>query len=349
MTDITLTPAQFQTLLDLLGTADTGEQEYQLTMNLTAKLLLLRMSGGAPALTAAFTSVATNLSVAFTDTSTGSPTSWAWDFGDGGTSTLQNPTHVYAGHGTYTVELQVNAGASTITHSVTVNTAFHNAVVAKSPRRFYDIGDTSGVVATDSGSDGVNGAYALTTLGQTGLNGTNDAGIQALGGGQLTASPISGTLTSFTLVTLFKPTGALEPLTSAILGSTSLGGYVFLDIYDDGHFDVTIGNDSGGAGAVSTTAGALTTGNWTALYIVYDGTTGAITVRTAVSSTLVSPSLASDTAASPVGGLAGLDFSNGSLVTAAIGATGGILDAFAVVPSALSVGEIGVINSAIAW
>ena len=36
------------------------------------------------------------LSVSFTDTSTGSPTSWAWDFGDGATSMLRNPVHTYA-------------------------------------------------------------------------------------------------------------------------------------------------------------------------------------------------------------------------------------------------------------
>jgi PKD repeat protein len=45
------------------------------------------------------------LAVQFTDQSTGSPTSWAWDFGDGGTSTLQNPSHTYAGTGSFTVTL----------------------------------------------------------------------------------------------------------------------------------------------------------------------------------------------------------------------------------------------------
>lgn len=39
----------------------------------------------------------------FTDESTGSPTEWYWDFGDGGTSTLENPTHTYLVNGVYNV------------------------------------------------------------------------------------------------------------------------------------------------------------------------------------------------------------------------------------------------------
>src|SRR5437899_303086 len=50
------------------------------------------------------------LTVAFTDLSTGDPTTWAWDFGDGGTSTLQNPTHIYSTPGDYTVTLEVSGG-----------------------------------------------------------------------------------------------------------------------------------------------------------------------------------------------------------------------------------------------
>ncbi|MDZ7304357.1 MAG: phytase [candidate division KSB1 bacterium] len=47
------------------------------------------------------------LTVNFTDQSSGNPTSWWWDFGDGMTSTLQNPTHQYTKPGTYTVSLTV--------------------------------------------------------------------------------------------------------------------------------------------------------------------------------------------------------------------------------------------------
>jgi YVTN family beta-propeller protein len=46
--------------------------------------------------------------VAFTDTSTGIPTGWKWNFGDGASSTQQNPTHKYSKAGIYTVSLTVN-------------------------------------------------------------------------------------------------------------------------------------------------------------------------------------------------------------------------------------------------
>lgn len=45
------------------------------------------------------------LVVTFQDLSSGSPTSWSWNFGDGITSTLQNPTHAYTAPGIYTVRL----------------------------------------------------------------------------------------------------------------------------------------------------------------------------------------------------------------------------------------------------
>ncbi|HXS36478.1 MAG TPA: PKD domain-containing protein, partial [Flavipsychrobacter sp.] len=53
--------------------------------------------------------------VNFTDSSTGSPTSWSWDLGNGATSTLQNPSTTYLTAGTYTVKLTVKSGASSST------------------------------------------------------------------------------------------------------------------------------------------------------------------------------------------------------------------------------------------
>jgi PKD repeat protein len=49
------------------------------------------------------------LTVTFTDLSTNKPTSWSWKFGDGGTSNLQNPVHVYTAAGTYTVTLTTSS------------------------------------------------------------------------------------------------------------------------------------------------------------------------------------------------------------------------------------------------
>ena len=46
-----------------------------------------------------------NGTVSFTDLSLNGPSSWLWDFGDGATSILQNPTHTYSLPGRYTVSL----------------------------------------------------------------------------------------------------------------------------------------------------------------------------------------------------------------------------------------------------
>jgi len=53
---------------------------------------------------------ANSLSVDFTDASSdadGSVVAWSWNFGDGGNSSVQNPTHIYAGDGSFTVMLTV--------------------------------------------------------------------------------------------------------------------------------------------------------------------------------------------------------------------------------------------------
>jgi PKD repeat protein len=76
-----------------------------------------------PAPTAAFDSSAAPLVVTFTDQSTGVITDWSWDFGDGETSTDQNPTHTYATHGDYLVTLTVtgSGGVDATSSTITVN------------------------------------------------------------------------------------------------------------------------------------------------------------------------------------------------------------------------------------
>lgn len=59
--------------------------------------------------------------VQFNDSSSHYPTSWAWNFGDGNTSTDQNPIHNYTGLSTYTVTLTATNAAGSNTTNQTVN------------------------------------------------------------------------------------------------------------------------------------------------------------------------------------------------------------------------------------
>lgn len=66
---------------------------------------------------------ATGLTVNFTNTSTGDPPlTYMWDFGDGGTSTSENPGNTYAAEGTYLVSLTATnvGGSDTLTKEVSV-------------------------------------------------------------------------------------------------------------------------------------------------------------------------------------------------------------------------------------
>ena len=63
------------------------------------------------------TSGSSPLSVKFTDTTTGAPTSWLWTFGDGGSSAVQNPVYVYTVPGTFSVQLVASNSAGTSTET----------------------------------------------------------------------------------------------------------------------------------------------------------------------------------------------------------------------------------------
>ncbi|MBN4052138.1 PKD domain-containing protein [Sphingobacteriaceae bacterium AH-315-L07] len=67
------------------------------------------------------TSAACNV-ITFTDASTGTPTTWYWDFGDANTSSAQNSVNNYGASGDYTVTLSVtNAKGCSDTLTTTVN------------------------------------------------------------------------------------------------------------------------------------------------------------------------------------------------------------------------------------
>ncbi|WP_321431228.1 PKD domain-containing protein [uncultured Methanolobus sp.] len=94
--------------------------------NVTSKESYITVTEPAPV--ANFSSNVTSgevpLSVNFTDTSTNSPTSWLWNFGDGTNSTDQNPIHSYTSAGTYNVSLNAtNAAGSNISIQIDYITA----------------------------------------------------------------------------------------------------------------------------------------------------------------------------------------------------------------------------------
>jgi len=142
--------------------------------------------GGKPvaAFVASATSGTAPLAVTFTDKSTNDPSGWYWTFGDGTTSSSQNPSHTYTTSGTYTVTLKVtnDIGSNTITKSslitiapkTTIPTTVKTTVKTTVPTTRATVATTATTVApaADSGLDislPVIGAVALVAIIVVGL------------------------------------------------------------------------------------------------------------------------------------------------------------------------------------
>lgn len=94
------------------------------------------------AFSASPTSSSAPLNVSFTDNSTGSPTSWKWNFGDGTTSIEQNPMHTYTKAGQYTVTLTTN---NAVGSNMLTKYSYINAINAeRAPITAFSASPTSG-------------------------------------------------------------------------------------------------------------------------------------------------------------------------------------------------------------
>ena len=106
----TVTTTYNVTVTDANGCSATGSTTVTVSPTPVAALSADQVAGCAPLL------------VNFTDASSVAPpstiTSWSWDFGDG-TSTSQNPTHIYVTPGSYTVILTVTTSDG-CTHTITM-------------------------------------------------------------------------------------------------------------------------------------------------------------------------------------------------------------------------------------
>jgi PKD repeat protein len=133
--------------------------------------------------TAAFTSSATGLSVDFdgsgSSDSDGSVASYAWNFGDGGTSTLAKPTHAFTAAGSYQVTLTVtddrgatDAVTKTVAVSAVVDPAFAKDAFARTVSNGLGSADTGGAwsLVSSSSNFGVSAGAARLKLTSAGAS-----------------------------------------------------------------------------------------------------------------------------------------------------------------------------------
>ncbi len=120
----------YSTAVDL-GTAGE-DNSYGYGMVDAYEAVLLALGGAGP--TADFSGTPTSgcapLTVTFTDLSSGEVTSWDWSFGDGGTSTDQNPVYIYNTAGNYTVSLTVSGPEGSDIETKTGYISVYDAPVA---------------------------------------------------------------------------------------------------------------------------------------------------------------------------------------------------------------------------
>ncbi len=128
------------------------------------------------------------LSVNLTDQSTGTPTSWLWNFGDGINATEQNPVHIYTSAGIYIVNLTVSNENGTNSTSALITVSEEPIAVfpvanfstnvsegyAPLSVRFTDLSENATSLSWDFGdgsnSTDLNPVHTYTTVGNYSVN-----------------------------------------------------------------------------------------------------------------------------------------------------------------------------------
>lgn len=157
----------------------------------------------------------------FIDESLFVPTSWLWDFGDGNTSTQQNPTHTYASDGLYTVTL-------------TVTNSFGTDQVVRVD--YINISSPAGPTVVDDAlcSAGVANLYALGTTGQLDWYDAATGGTNVHTGPNY--SPTVTNTTSYWVEEVFGATSVgLGPVDNSFGGGGNFNGnqHLIFDVFTD--------------------------------------------------------------------------------------------------------------------
>ncbi|MGH3026925.1 MAG: PKD domain-containing protein [Gaiellaceae bacterium] len=172
------------------------------------------------------TSGAAPLAVNFTDLSSGSPSSWSWNFGDGGVANVQNPSHTYSSPGTYTVALTVTNtnGTDTATRVdyISVTPPPPDFALSASPsNRTVVRGNGTSYTITVTPSNGFSGPVTLTVSGfPTGATGTftpNPVGVPAATTSTLSVTTATTTKNGNYTLTIRGTSGALARTTTVTL------------------------------------------------------------------------------------------------------------------------------------
>ncbi len=156
-----------------------------------------------------------NPTMQFSDISTsslGSIQSWAWTFGDGGTSTLQNPTHTYAANGTYTVTLTITdiSGCATVySHAVTINAPI--TLVPNITQPLCNGASNGGISIVPAGGFGPAAGYGGYMYSWS--NGTNQTTLVGATAGTYTLTVTDGVCTTTGSYTINQPTAVTAAVT----------------------------------------------------------------------------------------------------------------------------------------
>jgi PKD repeat protein len=148
--------------------------------------------------TASPTSGVVPLNVSFTDTSSGSITGWAWAFGDGNTSLIQNPTNIYLNTGAYTVQ-EIVTGPGGVSTNVNPNYIVVNCpTITLSPNGANPSVLTGGTVGT-AYSQTITASGGIGTYTYTNTAGTLPPGLSFSSAGVLSGTPVVSGIYTFTV------------------------------------------------------------------------------------------------------------------------------------------------------
>lgn len=132
------------------------------------------------------------LEVTFTDQSTGQIDNHTWNFGDGDTSAVQNPVHLYVSAGSYTVSLTVSGpgGSNTLTE-----TDFINVVTTPVGVGDWSLASKQGELyePNPAGSNAMGWATAISRDGNIAVLGSPFADVNTANGGRITIFERVGT------------------------------------------------------------------------------------------------------------------------------------------------------------